>query len=244
MRFLTLLGLLLSITLFQKETFLEDPYEYQDHGNRNEGRRAIGIGAPDLELLSFVGYKEEIEPESSVVLKIKFYLQRDSFFYITAKELKVRHFYLMKPNMNQWQKGWQEFAPWPTKDVLRPIRLSIDHLGIVGRLHHDRIGSGEIAPLIIYHSRLPSKLQSYILYLTSKEDLRKLDYKLFKEDENEPVIQHQIRNLFGGVPFSINLDLSSFTVGYYKLQLDGRYKNKFGGPHRSYTFYHNPRVRP
>jgi len=92
MRFLKLLGLLLSITIFHEEVFWQDPYEFKDRGNRKEGRIAVGISAPDLELLSFVGHKEEVEPNKSVVLKIKFCLQQDTLFYITAKNLRCAIF--------------------------------------------------------------------------------------------------------------------------------------------------------
>ena len=239
--FQTLAMLLSLFLLFNNLAFSQD-LEFRDRGNRSEGVKAFGISAPDLELLSFLRYKEKVEPKTNVILKIRFYLQKATFFYITAKELKVRRFYLMKSNINNWPRGWQEFAPWPTNGVLRPLELLLDDLGIVGRLQHDRIGSGEITPLIVYHSQFPTELMRYMFDFVSKKDLQRIEYKLYKLSQEEPIVNKKIRGLFGGIPFSISIDMSNYGEGYYKLVLDGKFRNEFGGPHRSYTFYHHPRV--
>ena len=60
---LQFLAILFTITFFHSEAFSQDPYEYRERGNRFEGRKAIGIGAPDLELLSFIGYRENVDPD-------------------------------------------------------------------------------------------------------------------------------------------------------------------------------------
>ena len=62
-----------------------------------EGIKEFPSNAPGLELLSMIGYCENIIADSSVDLKIRFYLEKDTTVYITAKELTTHRFYMMKP---------------------------------------------------------------------------------------------------------------------------------------------------
>ncbi len=219
-------------------------YEYKKRGIRKEGRADILVSAPDLELLSMLGYCEELNPDNNADLKIMFYLEKDTTLFITAKELKIREYYIMKPIQSKWKKGWQEFGPWPTSEVLKPLGLSLTEIGIIGRIREkDRIGSGLIAPLIIYHSNLPATIDQYTTYIVPKQSLENVKYKVFLPGEKEAITEGHIIELFGGVPFSINIDLTQQSEGYYKLVLDGKYKNRMGGPQRTYTFYHKPKVK-
>ena len=128
--------------------------------------------------------------------------------------------------------------------MLRPLGLSLKEIGLVGRIRaKDRIGSGLIAPLIIYHSNLPATIEQYTTYLVPKQNLENVEYKVFLLGEREAIRQGHAIELFGGVPFAINIDLTDQSEGYYKLVLDGKYKNRIGGPQRSYTFYHKPNVK-
>lgn len=238
-----LITLILIVTVFQYQAVSQDPHEYKIRGTRMEGRDRKPVSAPGLELLSFVGYKEKIDLAKEVNLKIRFYLLKDTSVYITAKELNIREFYKMKPLQIQWSKGWQEFGPWPTKEVLKPLQLSLNKLGIIGRVRsNDRIGSGEIAPLIIYGNQLPEYIRQYTLHFIPNQDLKKVEYKLYMLGEEKPIKRERIMEQFGGVPFSITIDLTNQDKGLYKLVLDCKYKNRIGGPQRTYTFYHNPIV--
>lgn len=241
---LRLLTILLTIVIFLSGSISKESFEYKKRGNREEGIRAVGIGAPNLELLSFVAHKEKTKWDADIILRIRFFLPKVSSFYITAKELRVRKFYIMKPLQHKWPSGWHEFSPWPTKDVLKPLGISLDDLGIVGKLNRDRIGSGEIAPLIIYHSSMPSQVNKYTLHFLPRDNLKRMEYRLYKVYPETLVAQQRIMMLSGGSPFSITLDLSNQNEGYYKLIMDGKFKNRVGGPQRTYYFFHKPDVKP
>lgn len=241
------LFILLLVIAFKYLAFSQshDRYEYKTRENRMEGRERKTVSAPGLELLSFLAYKEELgDPDKNVDLKIRFYLEESTSLYITAKELNIREFYKMRPLQTTWSKGWQEFASWSTGEVLHPLGLSPNDLGIIGRIQKtDRIGSCKIAPLIIYYSKLPNHISQYTLHFIPKQDLKKVEYTLYKFGEKKPILSDRIMEIFGGVPFSITIDLSAQMEGDYQLVVDCRYKNRTGGPQRTYTFYHNPEVK-
>ena len=156
-------------------------YEYKLRGgNRYEGIKPIGVSAPDLELLSFFSYKEDVVSGTDVNMKIKFFLKSESRVYITAKELILRKFYLMKPLKTNWKTGFQEFSKWPTREVINPLSIKMREIGIVGRISRDRIGSGDVVPLVMYHSESPITVDSYTLVLRPKRALSLIEYTLLK----------------------------------------------------------------
>lgn len=61
------------VTILSSDGFAKAPYAYKIRGNREEGRKGIGISAPDLEILSFLGYRERVKPDKGVDwVKLKF----------------------------------------------------------------------------------------------------------------------------------------------------------------------------
>jgi hypothetical protein len=238
--------------LSSAEAAQKDPYAYKVRGKgedrREEGRKGIGISAPDLELLSFLGYQEKTQQGMQATdLRLKFYMRQkeeeeENEIFIKAQELVVHEFYLMKPLRKKWTQGWQEFS-WPTQEVLNPLKISIHQLGVVGRLNHDWTGSGAIVPLIFYYNAPPKRINKYILYLRPKENLSKVAYKLYKFGNSEPVIEDVlIHPFYGAEPFPIEIDVSNQSAGDFKLVIKCRVRNQISGPRRSYTFYHNPTV--
>jgi hypothetical protein len=233
--------LFLLIPQFYSIIYGSDPYGYKERENRREGRECIApMSAPDLQLVSCIAYREKTERNSDVDLKIRFYLEKDTTVFITAKELNSRYFYKMSPIRTRWLSGWNEFGPWPTGDVLRPLGLLLNDIGLTGRICTKyQIGSGRIAPLIIYHSGLPEKISRYQFYFISIQDLEEVTYKIYENDRDSPFYTDKISmELYGGVPFPITVDLSDNNEGLIRMVLDCKYKNRVGGPQRTYTFYH------
>ena len=235
-------SIILSILFtLQSVAFSQNATHYQLRENRYEGIKPIGVSAPDLELISFTAYRQEIPPDSNVVLKLKFFMPMDSTLYIAAKELVPRRYYFMESVVTRWQKGWQQFIPWPTAEVLKRIDLLPKQLGMVARLYQNRIGSGHIVPLVVYYSNSSPVLDQYHLHLRAKETLSRVQYVLYKSNDRQSVIPKKIlRNLSAREPFTIILELSFLPEGEYRLLIKSRIKNKIGGPSRTYTFYHKP----
>ncbi|MBN1349279.1 hypothetical protein JXJ21_07710 [candidate division KSB1 bacterium] len=236
--------ILISCFLLQSSLFSQPDLKYQERGNRYEGVELLGVRAPDLELISFMGYQEETPPNTDVILKLKFYIPADAKFFITAKELVYRRSYLMKPLTTDWQKGWRIFEPWPTHDVINQLELKVDEIGVVGRLNYDRLGSGQIAPLILYHTKPISRIDQYAFRLRAKRTLSYVNFALSKAGEEQPIESGILREPLPAMePFRIGLDFSDKATGEYTLTINCRIKNEWGGPNRTYTFYHNPVVK-
>lgn len=214
-------------------------FDYKLRNNRYEGVKSVDVSAPDLELLSFVAYREEIPPGSDVNLTVKFFMSSDTTLYITAKELIPKRYYLMKPLIKNWEKGWQQFSPWPTSEVIIPLNINLEQLGVVGRLFSERIGSGHIAPLVIFHSEFKSPIEKYHLYLISKETLSRLNYYLYRTDDRQPFESEKVRKtFFSKTPIPIVIDMTTQSEGMYRLFIKSRVKGRPDGPKRTYFFYH------
>jgi len=231
----------LLLLIFKSDTFSQDIY-YKDRGNRYEGIKIVGAGAPDLELLSFTSYRENVKMNSNVDLKLKFYVWEDTSLYITAKELDNKLCYFMKPKKTRWSMGWQQFYPWPTNDVLHCIKISPDELGIIARMYNDEIGSRMIVPVILYHSKYPSHINKYTLVFLARQFYNIIDFKIYRIQQKIPIYSNQLRQLIGGLPFSIMLDLAGQSSGFYRLEVNCIDDNGRRGPQRYYFFYHQPEV--
>ncbi len=240
MRLYYFLVFFLLITVIQHPSHSQQRYNYEERGNRMEGIKPIDVSVYDLELLSFVSYIEPTELNLDVDLRIRFFADEDTNIFISAKELMPQKSYLMHPNKTEWLKGWQEFGPWPTSEVLKPLKITIDELGIVARLRKDWPGSGTVIPLYIYHSKLISKIEGYTIHLKSKENLDKVQYTLYRLGSTIPIKENTVFSKFyGGVAFPIKLDLADQKSGYFNLVIDCEFESKIGGPKRKFTFYHN-----
>lgn len=247
--FMRLFNFIIIITVIYSTMVLSQDKPYKEYkGVRFEGQQAIPYGAPDIELISFMGYRENFEEDKSYNLKVGFYFpytERDSL-YIVARELeKTKKFYFMRPVKKTWlQDQWQQFSQWPTKDVIEPLKIRVNRVGLVGRLNRENEGSGKIVPLHLFYSDLPDSIISYTLHFKPKEDLRSLIFKIIDLENNETIESGEIMRLSGLESHAIRFDFSKKHPGLYRIVLDGKLKyDPTMGPYREYTFYHNPIVK-
>lgn len=214
--------------------------QHNDRGNRYEGRIEIDVDAPDLELLSFVGFYEPFEEDS--ILRVKFFLPRPTGVSIQARELLDQEYYWMESKPEGWRPGrWNEFGPWPTRDILDREGVESWNLGVAIWLEE---GSGsELTPAFVYHSRPPTSVAGYTIYLRSNRTLKGLDYTLYRivdGREVEETASSLSGNLIAGEPFAVKLDAEGWAAGLRRLVVEGSYKNLEGGPFREFRFYHQP----
>ena len=127
---LVIFGLLASAILVFAQA--DDKWKKQnDRGNRYEGRIGVPVGNPPLELLSFVGSSPSLPVGAppDVVLKIRFFLPDSSFAFISVRELEEEKQYWMEAKQTSWQRQtWNEFTPWPIKDVLLREEIPLSNL--------------------------------------------------------------------------------------------------------------------
>lgn len=246
---LFLLSLLLFITLSATSftAFASEEYKYKQRSKRMEGLKKVPSRGRGISLLSFVAYREPLSLFDSSVLRIRFFLPQPSEVYITAVELR-RHgssHYQMKPLQTSWNSGWQEFHSWPTKEVLQPLKIPLNEVGIIARLETDRPGSGTIAPIVLYEGEgnYPIESGTYKLHLLPKNTLSRVDYSVIRVTDSKSVISNRLQNLAANVPFVVNFNLSGHESGNYRLLINSKEWGRTRGPSREYLFYHRRQLR-
>lgn len=216
-----------------------------DRKNRYEGRIDIPVCKPELELLSFTGHRESFSGD--VLLKVGFFLPTASPVFIHGRELREQKHYWMESKPADWQEGkWNEFGPWPTREVINREGIPSSNLGILVRLKKKAVNGRNIAPAFLYHTTLPASVKTYTMHLRPYSNLKKVTYTLYKI-ENEQEVEVKADSLYGnliaGEPFLIKLEVQGLPENRLRLVIQGAYKNKSGGPHLEYNFYHKPQVR-
>jgi hypothetical protein len=213
--------------------------------NRYEGRIDIPVGKPELELLSFTGYRESFAGD--VLLKVRFFLPTASPVFIHGRELREQKQYWMESKPAEWQAGkWNEFYPWPTREVINREGIPSSNLGILVRLKKKTVDCRNVAPAFLYHSTLPASVKTYAIHLRPYSNLKKVTYTLYKiiNDQEVKVKTDSLHgNLIAGEPFLIKLEVRGLPENLLRLVIQGVYKNKSGGPHLEYKFYHKPQIR-
>lgn len=216
-----------------------------DRGNRYEGRIEIPVGRPDLELLSFVGFSEPFKQD--VTLKVRFFLPGHSAdVFVQGRELREQKQYWMESKPARWETGaWNEFGPWPTRDVLSREGVCSWNLGVVIRPRKQILNGGEIVPAFVYHSTLPQSVRKYTIYLRPNATLKKVTCSLSRIVNNQsvelktwPVVGEKV----AGEPFPVEFEVRGIPEGPMWLHIEGTFKNRTGGPIREYRFYHKPEI--
>jgi hypothetical protein len=216
-----------------------------DRGNRYEGRIDIPVGKPDLELLSFAGWREPFT--SDVILKVRFFLPTSAPVLIQGRELQDQTQYWMESKPADWRAGtWAEFGPWPTREVLRREGIPSENLGVVIKFHKATTAGEVLIPAFVYHSMLPALATKYTLHLRPNATLKKVTYVLYRivnAQEVEVKTSSLVGDKVAGAPFLIELDVQSLSAGYMRLVLQAAYKNRLGELLQEYEFYHEPQIR-
>ena len=227
-------------------TLAEMDLPYQDRGDRYEGVKLKPISGYDIELISaLVNYTDSVDqiPER---LKVKFCLDRHSKVYLTVRELDCKYYYWMdkvKPP-KPWQPGFKNLFEWPTKEVIRHLDgLEIHDLGVLARLGKSGPAKAEqVAPVIFYHSRLPSKINGYLFTFRTNADAR-LNCEVYKEGDAKPVFIRIIRKQRAGRPFTIRWNSTQATDGSYTLVVSGYFLDTNDPIAQTVRFYHRRDVK-
>jgi hypothetical protein len=217
--------------------------QQNDRGNRFEGLISVPAGAPDLELLSFVGNFEPFE--GSATLRVLFYLPAEMPVVVECRELREQKQYWMESKPQSWRTGaWNEFGPWSTTDVIAREGIPSDNLGVVVR-PGGQLWPGRIVPALVYHQHRPKSVNRYSLYIRPNTTLRTVQYSAERPSGNKAT--ELARGTLGGEkiagePFLVELDFTGVRSGPVRLIINGTFKNRTGGPVREFVFFHQARV--
>jgi hypothetical protein len=218
-----------------------DDLRYSNRGNRYEGSRELPIaGAPALEVLSFLRGSRSISPGANGQITLSFYLPAGAIVNIESRELVADRFYEMRPVRTKWDPGWNLFTPWSARDVLQPLGVRLDNLGVLASSPATTVTTvlKELVPIVPTGSASPDSRGTYYFFFRTRDDLRKADWSVRAASGSPDARQGSLRAVSGGAPAVIQFDLSGSPEGYYRVYVDCRYEGQAGGPEGEYRFYH------
>jgi hypothetical protein len=225
--------------------------QYKDWGNRFEGTLNPSRALRKYELLGFYAYRENFPLSDGVNLRVRFFLPENEPAYIEARELIVYSLYKMRPKDASILKvpgGWSEFEGWPVSDVLKPVGISADNLGVIVRLKSNAEYATDLAPAILLSSVQPPPvaIHEYVLFLTVYRKLSNIDYYVrgssgysrsykYKGKERD-------RSVEGGTVIPIRFSAQQFPAGPATIHVRGFYADDTTGLPLdiTYDFYHKP----
>ena len=226
-----------------------------DRGNRYEGRIEVPVSGAAMELLSFVGRVERYD--DAVDLNVRFYLPTDEQLTcgmappgsdgvkVEARELREEKMYFMESKGEQgWTSGaWNGFGPWETSKVLDREGIPPSNLGVLVKL--DMKPWTAVAPAFVFHTQVPTRVDSYRLHLRPHATLTQVTYKVFscKGGKEEEVASSALRgDKIAGEPFAIRLDVSEFSAGPLIVRVNGQVKNRDKRSSIDVRLYHEPEI--
>lgn len=232
---------LLILIFLSFKVYQDDRYKYSERKGRMEGLRKVPTDAFDLDLISFIAYRENFSLQSTKHLNIKFFLENNDNVYITAVNLtgEGRSNYQMKPLKTYYNSGWQEFNSWPIGDVIKPLGINPNNIGIIAKKSFDRPGSGIIVPIILYENNYPEQQDKYTIHLLPKNTLSYINYWVISIDDNHVIVpEDELTNKPANIPFKISFSLKGQKKGKYKLMISTEELGSTVGPDRYFEFYH------
>jgi hypothetical protein len=224
---------------------------YSDRGNRFEGQEETPHAAPNYELRGFFAYRDDYPLGRETSLRVRFFLPpEESAAFVEAQEVEESTQYHMRPKNGSFRTlpgTWCEFAPWPVRDVLRPLGLTSEKLAVVVHLRTPNVYGEELAPAVVYESQFPREVKNYTVYWSSALRLKQLEYGIYGGGSTRPLTE--FRQLDGSTMIEpeqvvhLHIDAGGLADGWCTIRLRGRYVNRTDSLLAEYRFYHKGRLQ-
>jgi len=204
-----------------------------NRGNRCEGFVDMPVSG-SFKLLAVHGYRIS-KYNAGDKLAIGFFVpQKGETEILAQKTKKSGEYYQMKPSKIIWDKGWQEFSPWPVNDFLAPHNISIRNIGV--RIKQKP--NTWVPAYVFLLGAKPVKTGSYFFYFETPTTISTLNYQVFN-DKGDNVFSGTTEDEDAQSVFSLKVQLpANCKAGNYTMQLA---INWISGSKltQTYTFYHH-----
>lgn len=245
---LMIVGLLIYVTgsLFAGD---KDELIYQERDNRSEGIIPKPISGYDIDLISvqanYEGRREQVNTDTVPdFYKMKFFLDEKEKVFVTLRELEYNTYYRADSfsPVKPWKTGFGNEVVLPTADVIKPLGIKMNTLGVLVRLKINKPSADEyVAPAVFYHADTPAKITGYIFHMSIAEDA-KIKWKVFKKAGNEEVAQGG-KAPEGGVTFAVLWNALDAPSGAYRLVINGYLLEDYQRISKVINFYHKVEVK-
>ncbi len=239
--------LVLGVLIAPLSLWADSSLDYQNRGDRFEGVKPKPVSGYDIEVISVLADYQEPAAQLPDQLRVAFHLPIQTTVQLTVREQDYRLYYWLdkiQPVTPWVANKFNEFT-WPTSTVLRQLdrRLNLYELGTLIRLNRETPGSvEEVAPAILYHTRLPEKISGYLFTMKSNGDAR-LSCKVLRGRESAALMTQAFRRIPGGRPFTVRWEAGTAQEGQYALICDGYFLDTNQHLRQTVRFFHRPAVR-
>jgi hypothetical protein len=236
-----------TIWVFLPAALLADSLEYQNRGNRHEGVKPKPVSGYDIELISVLADYQESVPVLPNEIRLKFFLHQIAPVFLSVRELDYKYYYWMdkvQPKKS-WEQGFGNEFVWQTETVLRQLdkTMKLYDLGVLARVERPEPSANElVAPVILYHKKLPKTITGYLFTLKVNGDAR-LSCSFYRGDSQNPLIEQNFPRKVAGRPFMVRWDAATVAEGDYKMVVKGFFLDTNEPFSQTVRFYHQPSVR-
>jgi len=237
----------LASTLLSNDALSQNELNYSLRGGlRYEGVIKEPVSARFTLVSATLGREKWSKNQNPSKLNIRFYSPSKTKANIRVTEINRFASYRLDAVQSNWSEGWNRFGPWPTSDVIKPLGLEANNLGITVTESESPNDSGQLFPAILFEKKIPSLLEEYTFIVRSSTGLSPLAWSLFRIEggRNLKVASESsyIEKLPAGNPFDIRIRAKALVEGYYKLRIKGELVSldQEAIVRKTYIFYHKP----
>ena len=240
----------LTSTLISNDVLSQNELKYRLRGEKSGLRYEGVIQEPvsaNFTLISAtlgrVKWDKNLKPSE---LNIRFYSLSKTKANVRVREINSLRSYRLDAARDIWSEGWNYFGPWPTSDVIDPLKLEVNNLGITVTESKSPNDSGQLFPAILFQKGIPPLLEKYTFIVKSSTGLSPFSWSLYrvKGDRNLRVASESryIEKLPAGTPFDIHIRAKELIKGYYKLRIRGELlsHDRKEIVRKTYIFYRQP----
>jgi hypothetical protein len=209
--------------------------QMQDFGNRREGTTVHVDALEDFTLVALHRNFQRFPHNAN--LNVRFFLpplpdNANSEVVVEAVELQDSVHYLMESKNVSWNEGsWNVFGKWPTRDVIDPLGIEADNLGVLAEYRNaNRIPV--CLPVDVYNDGRELAKHAYTFHFITGQDLQSLDISVTNKagtQVNLPKPKLMCNKGFNpncklyaaGSTQAFDLDMSSLLEGEYHVKLTG-----------------------
>lgn len=239
--------LVLGVLIAPLALWADSSLDYQNRGDRFEGIKPKPVSGYDIEVISVLVDYQEPTAQLPDQLRVAFHLPIQTTVQLTVREQDYRLYYWLdkiQPVTPWVANKFNEFT-WPTSTVLRQLdrRLNLYELGTLIRLNRETPGSvEEVAPAILYHTRLPEKISGYLFTMKTYGDAR-LSCTMYQDGTVDPVMNQSFRRIPGGRPFTVRWDAAGAKEARHALVCKGFFLDTNVELKQTVQFLHKPTAR-
>jgi len=226
----------------------------QSFGNRVEGTT---IHPDALNDFTLVAVHRNFKPfPHDANLNVRFFLPSllgnpNKDVVVEAIELQDSVHYLMRSKSVSWKDGsWNNFGPWPTKDIIDKLTIESSNLGVLAEYQvANRLPV--YLPVDVYEKDKQFVGHAYTFHFITGQDLQALDISVTNRAGKEMKLQVPMlkcnktfnpncRLYAAGSTQAFDLDMSSLAEGEYHLKLTGHIPGNSTPTSLEIVVYHHP----